>query len=198
MRLSRIIGFVLLGLGLLVFLIRLHHPGAYWFPEQGNLRAALASLAIGAWLVAEWLPEHPSRRPLQITALLVTPIVLFFASYAILSEMEEVVVIVPSPEAEAQTPLRLWVMDDAGSEWVNMSRTKAQAAGLINSEVTFYRHGQSDCRRSTVVENRTIVARNSQLGLEKYTVKQFAVAIGVFSEVPPPAVISVRLDPCTR
>jgi hypothetical protein len=79
-----------------------------------------------------------------------------------------------------------------------MSRTKAQAAGLINSEVTFYRHGQSDCRRSTVVENRTIVARNSQLGLEKYTVKQFAVAIGVFSEVPPPAVISVRLDPCTR
>jgi thiol:disulfide interchange protein len=66
MRLSRIIGFVLLGLGLLVFLIRLHHPGAYWFPEQGNLRAALASLAIGAWLVAEWLPEHPSRAFLRV------------------------------------------------------------------------------------------------------------------------------------
>ena len=196
MRLSKIVGSVLLGLGLVVFLIRLRHPGAYWFPEQGNLRAALAALAIGAWLVGGWLPEHPARKSLQAVALLAAPIVFFFASYAIMSELEEVVVLVPSPTAESQTPLRLWVMDDQGAEWVNMNRTKAQRAGLIDSEVIFHRGGSAHCRHATLIEDPFIVGRNSQLGYEKYRVKQFAVSIGIFAATPPPEIISVRLDPC--
>lgn len=193
------VGILFLLLGVTVFAIRLRHAGPYALPEQGNLRAALLSVALGVWFSQPWLANTSSallRRMVEIAVGVGSLFVLFFTAYAILSEVEEVVVVsVQGPSGESN-PLRLWVMDSDGAEWVNMSREKAISNNLVDQRVDFLRGGVWTCRQATLVEERAVVARNSDLGAQKYAVKRFAIALGIFSEVPPENIVSVRLDPC--
>lgn len=192
----RFLALLLFAVAAAVFLIRLRQPGPYAFPEQGNLRAALLAFALGVWFWRPWLETFSGRRLVEIVLRIATPIVLFFALYATLAELEEVVV-VESMDADGRPALlRLWVMDADDTEWVNMSRSKAIAHGLTSARVEFLRDGLRSCRQATLVEDRSIVQRNSRLGYEKYAVKRFAVAIGVFGGATSPELVSVRLDPC--
>jgi len=192
----RILAIALFATGIAVFLIRFHHPGPYAFPEQGNLRAALLAFALGVWYSRPWLEEFTGRRVVEISLLVLTPVVFFFALYATLAELEEVVVVRTLDPGGRSASLRLWVMDVDEAEWVNMSRDKAMAHGLTNRRVEFLRAGEWSCRRATLIEDRSIVGRIDRLGTEKYGVKRFAVRIGVFGEELSPGIVSIRLDPC--
>ena len=48
-------GWLLLIVGVSVFSVRLLHEGPYGFPRDGNLRAAVLALAMGASLVRPWM-----------------------------------------------------------------------------------------------------------------------------------------------
>jgi len=192
----RVLAVLCFALSACVFLIRLHHPGPYAFPEQGNLRAALLAFALGIWFSRPRAWDFPLRRPLEIAILLLTPVVLFFALYATLAELEEVVVLETVDREGRAASLRLWVMDDEGAEWVNMPRAKASANGLHHRRVELLRDADWSCREATVFEDRAVVSRIDRLASEKYAVKRLAVRIGVFGKQASPDVVSVRLTPC--
>ena len=192
----RAAGIVFFALGLAVFLVRLHHDGPYGFPADGNLRASILALALGAWFSRPFASDAGIFRVIHWATIAVSPVVLFFASYAVLAELEEVIVIHTVDTRGEPVSLRLWVMDAEGVEWVNMPRSKAEANGLSNGRVEYLRAGQLSCRKAALVEDRQIVARNHRLGAEKYAVKRFAIRIGVFGEEVSPDVVSIRLDPC--
>ena len=179
-----------------VFLVRLHHPGPYAFPEQGNLRAALLAFALGVWFSRPWTPGFPLRRPLELAILALVPVILFFALYSTLAELEEVVALETRDRDGRTVALRLWVMDAEGAEWVNMPRAKARAHGLERRRVELLRNGAWSCREATLVEDRMIVARTDRLASEKYAVKRLAMRIGLFGEEPSPDAVSIRLTPC--
>ena len=179
-----------------VFLIRLHHPGPYAFPEQGNLRAALLALALGVWFSRPWSSDFPLGRPLELAILVLTPVILFFALYSTLAELEEVVALETVDRDGREVVLRLWVMDAEGAEWVNMPRAKARAHGLERRRVELLRNGEWSCREAALVEDRMIVSRIDRLASKKYAVKRLAIRIGLFGEEASPDVVSIRLTPC--
>ncbi len=191
------LGWALLAMGLGVFLVRLHHAGPYWLPEEGNLLAAVGALVCGGWLVADVAVGAAMRRILDVVAFIGAPIAFFFSSYAILAEVEEVVVLESMDSAGEAVILRLWIMDDGGAEWINMGRGKAERARLDGAEVTLWRDGVAACRQTRVVDQDDVRARTNRLGAEKYAVKRLAMAIGLFPEEAPPEIVSVRLDRCT-
>jgi hypothetical protein len=47
--LGRVVGWLMLVVGLSVFAIRLQHAGPYAFPRGGNLLAGVLALLIGGW-----------------------------------------------------------------------------------------------------------------------------------------------------
>ena len=199
MTIRRAAGIFFLLLGITVFAIRLRHAGPYAVPEAGNLRAAILSLGLGIYFIRPWLEGVANaslRKGIELAVVLVSAVVLFFAFYATLSEVEEVVVVAALDRHGEPSRLRLWVMDFDETEWVNMSRSKAIENDLTDQRVEFLRDGVWTCREARLVEDRAIVTRNSDLGAEKYAVKRVAMAIGIFSKVPPPEIVSVRLDPC--
>ena len=192
----RLIAIGLFAVGIAVFLIRLQHPGAYAFPERGNLAAALLAFALGAWFSYPWLSASRGRRVIDAVFFAATPVVLFFSVYATLAELEEVVVVKTTDPAGRPVSLRLWVTDAEGTEWVSMPREKAIVHGLASKRVEFSRAGEWFCRQASLVEDRAIVSRNDRLLSKKYAVKRLAVMIGVFGNEPSPSLVSVRLDPC--
>ena len=61
---QRIVGWLMLLVGVSVFAIRLQHAGPYALPGGGNLIAGVLALLLGGWLVRGWLGAHRLAAPL--------------------------------------------------------------------------------------------------------------------------------------
>jgi hypothetical protein len=124
-------------------------------------------------------------------ALIASPIVLFFALYGALAELEEVVVLY-AEDAE----LRLWIVDHGGIEWVSMPRAKADQHGIDGVELELLRAGTTRCVVPRIVEDPLANRRTFDLRQEKYAVQRLGGVLGMFGDGPGPETITLRLDPC--
>lgn len=187
---------LLLAIGFSVFAIRLQHAGPYAMPSQGNLRAGLLALLLGAALVRPWFGADLRGRILTGVVLAISPVVLFFALYATLAELEEVVVLRAESEAGKTADLRLWIVDHEGAEWVTMGREKADTHGLTRTRAELLRQGELRCVEAVRFEDRATVNKAHALRHEKYTIQRLATQIGIFGASAAENVIAVRLLPC--
>jgi hypothetical protein len=197
-KLLRVVGWLMLVVGLSVFAIRLQHAGPYAFPRGGNLLAGVLALLLGGWLARAWLGSHRLAAPLGWIALAASPIVLFFAFYATLAELEEVVVLKATDRTGQPANLRLWIVDRADAAWVTMPRSKADAHGLSEARVDLLRQGEVSCVIATRHEDRATVNEIHRLRHQKYGVQRFATAIGMFGRSAGEETVALRLDPCPR
>ena len=140
----KIIGLALALAGLSVFLIRLQHAGPYFPPEGGNLVGGLLALACGTLIFFDVPPSRDGTGTVGQGVLLLTSLLaLYLAAFAILAEVEEVVVVRPGCGETRGRPLRLWVIDDEGAMWATMGRDKATRNGIsIARTVTLLRGGE--------------------------------------------------------
>ncbi len=191
-RTATAVGWLMLAVGVSVFAIRLQHAGPYQMPEQGNLRAGVLALAIGALLLLPWLRTRLPRIGLLVAA----PVVLFFALYATLAELEEVVVLRATDSSGAPANLRLWIADHDGVAWVSMPRAKAEEHGLDGARLELLRAGEVTCVVPRLSEDPADNERTFQLRDEKYAVQRLGRAIGLFGDGPSPQTVTLRLDPC--
>jgi hypothetical protein len=182
--------------GVAVFLIRLNHPGPYAMPHQGNLLAALLSLAIGIVLVLPWLGDNLATNLVRWLALAVSPIILFFALYAIFAELEETVSLRVNSANGESIDLRLWVVDIDGAPWVTMDRPKAERHGLQSAKVELLRNGEFSCVHTTLVDDPNLVNNAHELRTKKYAVQRFAIVLGMFQETAGSGTVALKLDPC--
>lgn len=182
---SSVVGLLTLGAGLAAFLVPLQHAGPYGVPGRG-LVGGLACLAVSGVLLARG--THSIARRI---ALLASPIVLFFALYGALAEVEEVVVLY-AEEAE----LRLWIVDHEGVEWVSMPRSKADRHAIDGAKLELLRAGVTRCVVPRMVEDPVVNRRTFDLRQEKYAVQRLGGVLGMFGDGPSPETITLRLDPC--
>jgi hypothetical protein len=181
---ATIVGLLTLGAGLAAFLVPLHHAGPYGIPGRGLL-GGLLCFAISAVL---FLPTPTIAR---VVAWVASPIVLFFALYGALAELEEVVVL-HAEDAE----LRLWIVDHDGIEWVSMPRSKASEHALNGARLQLLRAGQTRCVVPRIVDDPVANRRTFDLRQEKYAVQRLGGVLGMFGDGPGPETITLRLDPC--
>jgi hypothetical protein len=197
-RIARVVGWGMLAAGVAVFAIRLRHAGPYAFPEQGNLRAGVLALLIGAALLAPAIARAAggagalARRLLLVAA----PVVLFFALYATLAEVEEVVVLRATDARGAPANLRLWVADHEGTAWVSMPRAKAERHALDGARLELLRDGRTSCVVPRLSSDPADNERTFRLRDEKYAVQRLGRAIGMFGDGPSAETVTLRLDPC--
>ena len=197
-RTARAVGWLMLAAGVAVFAVRLRHAGPYAFPEQGNLRAGVLALLIGIALAMPSVARAPrgagalARRLLFAAA----PVVLFFALYATLAEVEEVVVLRATDARGAPANLRLWVADYAGAAWVSMPRWKAERHSLDGARVELLRAGRTSCVVATLSTDPAENERTFRLRDEKYAVQRLGRWIGLFGDGPSAETVTLRLDPC--
>jgi hypothetical protein len=190
-KLRVVVGWGLIGLGLAVFAVRLQHEGAYAVPRGGNLFGGLGALLLGAVLV--W---RDTPRPLGWLALAASPVILFFALYATMAELEEVVSLYATDSAGRPAELRLWIVDREDGEWVGMSRSKAAEHSLDGARVQLLRDGETRCVVPALHEDRPTVRAIHALKVEKYAVARAAAAIGLYPREARESAVSLRLDPC--
>ena len=190
-KLQTVIGWGLLAVGIAVFAVRFLHEGAYAVPRGGNLFGGLGALLLGGMLV--W-PAAP--RGLGWLALAASPVVLFFALYATMSELEEVVSLYATDSAGQPAELRLWIVDLEDGEWVGMSRTKAIEHSLDGARVDLLRNGETRCVMPVLYEDRPTVKTVHALKVEKYAVARGSAAIGLYPREARETAVSLRLDPC--
>jgi hypothetical protein len=193
-RTARIVGALLLLAGVAVFAIRLQHAGPYAMPEKGNLRAGIAALVVGLALVAPWL--RASSRVVTVALLLASPVVLFFALYSTLAELEEVVVLRATDSDGRAANLRLWIVDAEGAAWVSMPREKAEEHGLDGARVELLRGGGTSCVVPSLARDPADGERTFRLRDEKYAIQRLGRLIGLFGDGPSPTTVTLRLDPC--
>ena len=112
-------GMLMLAAGLAAFAVPLHHAGPYGIPGRG-LVGGLLCFATAAALFVSGTPKM-----MRGVVLVASPVVLFFALYGALAELEEVVVLYAE-----DADLRLWVVDHDGLEWVSMPRAKADTYAI--------------------------------------------------------------------
>ena len=198
LRLFRIVGCVLLLAGVAVFAIRLQHAGPYAVPGGGNLRAGVLALVLGGWLASGLLPSQSLAKALRWAALAMSPVVFFFALYATLAELEEVVTLRAVDSNGEDANLRLWIVDYDGASWVRMPRSKADEHGLSDTRAELLRAGEDRCVRVTEMSDPEIVATIQSLAFEKYRVMQLATALGIFSGEPDPNQVVLKFEPCSR
>lgn len=192
MTVRRLLGALLLLVGIAVFLIRLQHDGPYGMPVGGPLLTGLLAIGLGGVLLA-W----SGGGPLAWLLLAASPVVLFLALYATLAELEEVAVLKARTQTGEPVDLRLWVVDFDGAEWVAMPRPKARAHALDEGRrAEWLRRGEVRCVVPVLLEERERVQRVSELRHEKYAIQRLATLTGIFSRTPPPGAIVLRLDPC--
>jgi hypothetical protein len=196
--LRHVVGWLMLAVGLSVFPIRLQHAGPYAFPRGGNLLAGVLALLLGGWLARPWLGSHRLAAPLGWLALAASPVVLFFALYATLDELEELVVLKAADRAAQPVNLRLWIVDRADAARVTMPRWKAEAHGLSEARVELPRQGEASCVIATRHEDRAAVNEIHRLRHEKYGLQRFATALGLFDRPPGEDTVAPRLDRCPR
>jgi len=186
------VGWLMLAVGASVFAIRLQHAGPYQMPEQGNLRAGVLALVIGGLLLAPWLRTRLTRGVLLAAA----PVVLFFALYATLAELEEVVVLRATDSSGAASKLRLWIVDYDGVAWVSMPRSKAEEHALDGARVELLRGGETTCVTPVLSKDPAENERTFQLRDEKYSIQRLGRTIGLFGDGPSAETVTLRLDPC--
>ena len=196
MNIRNIVGWLMLLVGISVFAIRLQHAGPYALPQRGNLLAGVLSLLLGAGLVRPWLAEGPLAIWLPRIALAASPIVLFFALYATMAELEEVVILRAADATGEVQDLRLWIVDREDAAWVTMPRSKADAHGLTDARVELVRGGTASCVIATRVEDRAQVDQTHHQRAEKYAVQRFATSLGIFGRDAAENVVTLRLTPC--
>lgn len=190
-KLRTVVGCGLLAVGVAVFAIRLQHEGAYAVPRGGNLFGGLGALLVGAALL--W-PSAP--RALGWLALAASPVVLFFALYATLAELEEVVSLYATDSDGQPAELRLWIVDREDGEWVGMPRSKALEHSLDGAHLELLRDGETRCVLPVLHEDRATVGAIHALKVEKYAVARGAAAIGLYPREARASAVSLRLDPC--
>lgn len=194
--LSGCIGAVVLLTGIAVFLIRLQHAGPYAIPAGGNLLAGITAIVAGSLLLSPWARTESPASQFNWLVLLASPLVLFFALYSTLAELEEVVVIEARDSSAHLAYLRLWVVDHNGSAWVVMPASKSDRYQLEEKPVTLMRAGRKSCVVATRSGDRDTVNDIVQRRHEKYVVQRLAESIGLFAEQATPATAVLRLDPC--
>lgn len=182
---ASIVGTLTLCAGLAAFLVPLQHAGPYGIPGRG-LVGGLLCFAISGVLLARGTP-----RIVRGVALAASPLVLFFALYGALAEFEEVVVLY-TEAAE----LRLWIVDDAGVEWVSMARSKAEQHSIDGAKLELLRAGETRCVVPRIVDDPIANRRTFDLRQEKYAVQRLGGVLGMFGDGPAPETITLRLDPC--
>jgi len=190
------VGWGMVIVGLAVFAVRLHHAGPYEMPEKGNLRAGLLALAIGGLLLLPALGRLSAARLVRGALLVAAPLVLFFSLYAILAEVEEVIVLRATDASGQPANLRLWVADHAGVPWVSMPRSKAEAHALDGGRVDMLRGGKTTCVAPVLSHDPDDNERTFRLRDEKYAIQRFGRMIGMFGDGPSPETVTLRLDPC--
>ena len=190
-------GWLLLLVGFSVFAIRLNQPGPYAVPGGGNLLSAVLALLLGVWLVGQWLGGSRLGSVVNAAALLAAPVVLFFALYATLAELEEVVVLRAPDREGVRQDLRLWVVDHEGAVWVTMPAWKAEEHGLDGADLEFIREGVASCVRAKVFPDRETADRIFRLRYDRYRVQRLATAVGIFGTRARPDSVVVRLLPCS-
>jgi hypothetical protein len=124
------------------------------------------------------------------------PVVLFFALYATLAEVEEVVVLRTSAARGAPADLRLWVADHEGAAWVSMPRWKAEGHALDGARLELLRAGRTSCVVARLSTDPAENERTFRLRDEKYAVQRLARRIGLFGDGPGADTVTLRLDPC--
>jgi hypothetical protein len=191
----RVFGIVLILSGVAVFAVRLHHAGPYAFPGGGNLRAGVLALLLGAWLARDWMQGALATRINGIAAS-IGVVVLFFALYATLAEIEETVTLRATDLFGEPADLRLWIIDVEGAQWVNMKRSKAEDHRLDGARLQLLRAGAFHCVVPTLDDRRERAKQIHALRQEKYAVQRLATAIGVMPATPPDDTVSLRLEPC--
>lgn len=190
-KLSTAIGWGLLAVGVAVFGVRLLHEGAYAVPRGGNLFGGLGALGVGAVLLWSTAP-----RALRWLALAASPVVLFFALYATMAELEEVVSLYATDSDGRPAELRLWIVDREDGEWVGMPRSKALEHSLDGARLEMLRDGETRCVVPVLHEDRATVTAIHALKVEKYAVARGAAAIGLYPREAGESTVSLRLDPC--
>jgi len=190
-KLGTVVGWGMFALGIVVFAVRLQHEGAYAVPRGGNLLGGLGALLLGAVLVSSAAP-----RVLRWLALAISPVVLFFGLYAVMSELEEVVSLYATDSAGEPVELRLWIVDREDGEWVGMSRVKAVEHSLDGARLGLLRSGEARCVVPALHEDRATVRAIHALKVDKYAVARGAAAIGLYPREAREAAVSLRLDPC--
>jgi hypothetical protein len=171
--LRRGFGIVLILAGVAVFAIRLHHEGPYAFPGGGNLRAGVLALLLGAWLARDWMQGALATR-LNGIAVSIGVVVLFFALYATLAEMEETVTLQATDLFGEPANLRLWIVDVDGAQWVNMKRSKAEDHRLDGARLQLLRDGGFQCVVPALDDRRERAKQIHALRQEKYAVQRLA------------------------
>ena len=182
---ASIVGLLTLAAGLAAFLVPLQHAGPYGIPGRG-LVGGLLCLAISGLLLARSTPSI-----VRGVALVASPIVLFFALYGALAELEEVVVLYTG-----RAELRLWIVDHGGAEWVSMPRSKADEHAIDGVKLELFRAGATRCVVPRIVEDPIANRRTFDLRQEKYAVQRLGGVLGMFGDGPGPETITLRLDPC--
>ncbi len=182
---ATIVGVSTLAAGLAAFLVPLQHAGPYGIPGRG-LAGGLSCFAIAAVLLVRGTPKI-----VRTLALVASPFVLFLALYGALAELEEVVVL-----HAADADLRLWIVDHDGTEWVSMSRSKADRHGLDGARLELLRAGTTRCVIPRIVDDPVANRRTFDLRQEKYAVQRLGGMLGMFGDGPGPETITLRLDPC--
>jgi hypothetical protein len=179
------VGVLALVSGVAAFLVPLQHAGPYGIPGRGLVGGLLCLAAAGVLLwrgaprVARWI------------ALAASPIVLFFALYGALAELEEVVVL-----SADGADLRLWIVDHEGTEWVSMDRAKATRHGLDGARLELLRAGVVRCVVPRLVEDPVANRRTFDLRQEKYAVQRLGGLLGMFGDGPGAETVTLRLDAC--
>ncbi len=182
---ASIVGGLALCAGLAAFLVPLQHAGPYGIPGRGLIGGLLCFAISGALLV------RGTPAIARGVALIGSPIVLFFALYGALAELEEVVVLY----AEA-AELRLWIVDHDGVEWVSMPRSKAEQHAIDGAKLELLRAGATRCVIPRIVPDPIANRRTFDLRQQKYAVQRLAGALGIFGDGPGVETITLRLDPC--
>ena len=179
------VGVLTLLAGAAAFLVPLQHAGPYGIPGRG-LVGGLVCFAVSALLLVRGTPVIA-----RVVAYAASPLVLFFALYGALAELEEVVVLYTE-----HADLRLWIVDHEGVEWVSMPRSKAEKNAIDGKKLELLRAGETRCVIPRIVEDRAANQRTFDLRQEKYAVQRLGGVLGMFGDGPGPHTITLRLDPC--
>ena len=185
------VGCLLLGVGVAVFAVRLLHDGPYAVPRGGNLFGGLGALVVGGALVGFELP-----RVARGVLLAISPVVLFFALYATMAELEEVISLYATDSAGRPAELRLWIVDREDGEWVGMPRTKAVEHALDGARLEMLRAGEMRCVVPVLHEDRETVRAIHAMKVDKYAVARVSAAIGLYPREARETAVSLRFDPC--
>ena len=193
---SRVLGGLLILVGVSVFLIRLQHAGPYAMPGGGNLIAGVLALVLGFSLVAPWAHGSGKVIPLVWLGIAAGPVILFFALYATLAELEEVISIKAFDRDGKSANLRLWVVDYNGRPWVTMPASKSDNHGLEEGPVVMLRGGVESCVMATRLDDRAAVNNIHRRRHAKYMIQRLATQVGIFGEIAGAQTVTLRLDPC--